>query len=225
MKTQRLLKIMHILSLRRTPISAAQLAADLEVSMRTIYRDMQDLITTGLPIEGEAGMGYQLGKGYFLPAFHFDVDEVDSILIGLQLIQSIVENKTLSLAAQRVLSKIALAMQSQDQHYVLNSPFKSVSHKMDAFGSNAYFDQLRQAIRQNRYIHLVYLDLKQQTSLRTVRPLGLTFFDEVWLLTAWCEVKHDFRNFRLDRIQECNLLKQQFLNDPHKSFEDYLKTL
>lgn len=210
MKVQRLLSIIQTLSSRKTPIAAETLADDLMVSIRTIYRDMQDLKTLGIPILGEAGIGYQLGKGYFLPAFHFDVDEVDSLLIGLQLIHSIIENKALSSAAHRVLAKIALAMDSQNKHYVLNSPFKSVSHKMDAFSSNQHFDVLRLAIRANSYVHLVYVDLKQNKSLRSVRPLGLTFFDEAWLLTAWCESKHDFRNFRLDRIEACSVLEHHF---------------
>lgn len=225
MKIQRLLETINTLTTCRQPISALKLANEYGVSVRTIYRDIQDLRHAGIPIEGEPGIGYQLGQGYFLPTFHFDEDEIDSMLIGLQLIHSIVENKALSLAAQRVLTKISFAMHSRNKNYVLNSPFKSVSHKMDAFSSNRYFDVLRQAIRENRYLYLVYADLKNAISMRTVRPLGLTFFDETWLLTGWCELKQDFRNFRLDQIQECRLLEQYFFNDSNKTFKDYLKTL
>lgn len=225
MKIQRLLSIIDILTTRRTAISASTLAESHGVSVRTIYRDILDLREAGIPIEGEAGIGYMLGHGYFLPSFHFDYDEIDSILIGLQLIHSIIENQSLSQAALRVLSKISLMMESRNKHYVLNSPFKSISHKMDAFSSNKYFDTIRQAIRENRYLDLIYVDLKNSQTSRNVRPLGLTFFDEVWLLTAWCEVKQNFRNFRLDQVQKCEIMDQYFFNDPNKSFKDYIKTL
>lgn len=225
MKIQRLLSIIDTLTTRRTAISASMLASKHGVSVRTIYRDILDLREAGIPIEGEPGIGYLLGKGYFLPSFHFDYDEIDSLLIGLQLIHSIIENQALSQAALRVLSKISLMMESRNKNYVLNSPFKSISHKMDSFSSNKYFDVIRQGIRENRYLELSYIDLKKLPTSRNVRPLGLTFFDEAWLLTAWCEVKQDFRNFRLDQIQKCEPLDRHFFNDPNKSFKDYIKTL
>lgn len=225
MKIQRLLSIINILIARRTSISAAELAEKHGVSVRTIYRDIIDLRNAGISIEGETGIGYQLGLGYFLPIFHFDYDEIDSMLIGLQLIHSIIENESLSQAAQRVLSKISLVMESRNKHYIQNSPFKSVSHKMDAFSSNSHFDVIRQSIRENRFLNITYVDLKNMVSTRFIRPVGLTFFDEAWLLTAWCEVKQDFRNFRLDQIVECTPMSQHFFNDPNKTFKDYLRTL
>ncbi|TCB76801.1 YafY family protein [Acinetobacter sp. ANC 4177] len=225
MKIKRLLSIIDMLTARRTSITATMLASKHGVSVRTIYRDILDLRDAGIPIDGEAGIGYQLGQGYFLPTFHFDYDEIDSMLIGLQLIHSIIENESLSQAAHRVLNKISVMMESRNKHYVLNSPFKSVSHKMDSFSSNKHFDIIRQAIRENRYLYLNYIDIKKSLSSRNVRPLGLTFFDEAWLLTAWCEVKQDFRNFRLDQILECELMDQYFFNDPSKTFKDYIKTL
>ena len=225
MKIQRLLSIVNILSSRRTPIAASQLAEIQGVSVRTIYRDIIDLKAADIPILGEPGIGYQLGQGYFLPTFHFDHDEIDSMLIGLQLIDAIVQNDALSEAAKRVLAKIALAMEKRSQYHVLNAPFKSSSHKMDAFKSNQYFNLIRLTIRESRYLYIEYTDLKNTHSTRVVRPLGLTFFDEAWLLTAWCEVKLDFRNFRLDLIQKCEQMEEVFFNDSNKTFNAYLKTL
>ena len=140
------------------------------VSVRTIYRDIIDLKAADIPILGEPGIGYQLGQGYFLPTFHFDHDEIDSMLIGLQLIDAIVQNDALSEAAKRVLAKIALAMEKRSQYHVLNAPFKSSSHKMDAFKSNQYFNLIRLAIRESRYLYIEYTDLKKSKISSGFRP-------------------------------------------------------
>ncbi|MBE7638661.1 HTH domain-containing protein [Sneathiella sp. P13V-1] len=221
MKTERLFNLLEILRGRHYAISAEELAEKLNVSVRTIYRDVAALQAMGAPIEGEVGVGYQMSKGYFLPPLNFDLDEMDAIILGMQLI-AVRGDGTLADAAARASSKIMgvisdrfAASRSQSTLLVSNLRGKAPNH----------MSSLREAIRKRYRVEMAYVDLKGQSTKRTIRPLGVTAFDEVWLLTGWCELRDDFRNFRVDRISELEMTNSYFKPELGKEFSDYLKFL
>ncbi|WP_313031828.1 YafY family protein [Brucella sp.] len=225
MKTLRLFSLLDRLRSASTPVSAEALADMLEVSPRTIYRDMATLVAIGAPVRGEAGLGYQLEKGYFLPPLHFDADELEAIMLGVRLVMARGDGD-LGAAAQRVSGKISSTMQAGAGDRYKNLPLRAVSKLTEEHSkANLHLSFLRRAVRDRVVVTLEYLDLKDNITERIVRPLGLTMFDAVWLLTGWCESRNDFRNFRLDRISKVETAGQVFRHQKGQRFEDYLLTL
>jgi predicted DNA-binding transcriptional regulator YafY len=225
MKTLRLFSLLDRLRSASTPVSAEALADMLEVSPRTIYRDMATLVAMGAPVRGEAGLGYQLEKGYFLPPLHFDADELEAIMLGVRLVMARGDGD-LGAAAQRVSGKISSTMQAGAGDRYKNLQLRAVSKLTEEHSkANLHLSFLRRAVRDRVVVRLEYLDLKDNITKRIVRPLGLTMFDAVWLLTGWCESRNDFRNFRLDRISKVETAGQVFRHQKGQRFEDYLLTL
>lgn len=222
MRTIRLFQLLDCLRGRVVPISAEALAGMLRVSVRTIYRDMSTLQAMGAPIRGEAGVGYQIENGYFLPPLRFDPDELEAIVLGLRLAAA-KGDPALAEAAGRAAAKIsAVAIQGDGWSYA-RLPLRAVSRRAGA--PEAQLALLRLAVRERAILDLDYTDLRGEVSSRIVRPLGLTVFDEVWLLTAWCEVRQDFRNFRVDRIGRVERTGKTFRLEAGRRFEDYLASL
>jgi predicted DNA-binding transcriptional regulator YafY len=225
MKTLRLFSLLDRLRVASAPVSAEDLARELEVSPRTIYRDMATLQAMGAPVRGESGLGYQLEKGYFLPPLHLDPDEMDAIMLGVRLVMA-KGDATLASAAARVSGKLAATMGKGVESLYSNLPLRAVSRKTaESDKANKQLSFLRLCIRERAVVTLSYSDLNDKQSRRTIRPLGLTLFDAVWLLTAWCEEREDFRNFRLDRIAELEPAGLTFRHENGKRFQDYLKFL
>ncbi len=221
MRTIRLFSILDQLRGRRTPISAENLAERLGVSVRTIYRDMKTLQSMGAPIRGEGGLGYQLEDGFFLPPLHFEPQELDVLLLGIRMVAARGDNE-LAETADRLLGKIEDVLKGGENN--LDQPLlavKPVAKPNHAFGMS----QLKASIRLRLKVKLQYLDGQQRKTGRLVRPLGLTAFEKVWVLTAWCETRDDFRNFRLDRISDFEVTQTNFKRDRGKEFSDYLKSL
>jgi len=225
MKTLRLFALLDQLRLAHRPVSSEVLAGRLGVSQRTIYRDIASLLAMGAPIRGESGMGYQLEKGYFLPPLQFDRDEMVAIMLGLRLI-SARDGAGLKDAAERVSGKLAGTMGADRGELFRALPMLAVTRQRagDELAAR-WADLLRRAIRQRRIIQLNYRNLDERESLRRVHPLGLTIFDEAWLLTGWCELREDFRNFRLDRITSAIETGETFPLQPGRRFRDYLVQL
>nr|MEC9420884.1 YafY family protein [Pseudomonadota bacterium] len=221
MRTIRLFSILDTLRSRRGAVPAAMLADLLGVTERTIYRDMATLKAMGAPIRGEGGVGYVLERGYFLPPMQFDPDELDVILLGIRMVKAR-GDKTMSETAERVLGKLGAVLSEGERS--LNRPLLAVGKASSAQGHDA-LSPLRDAIRKRRKVQLGYSDLQDRVSERLTRPLGLTAFESVWVLTAWCEVRNGFRNFRLDRIRSFAITDTRFPKEPGKEFQDYLKTL
>lgn len=225
MKTVRLFALLDQLRLAKTPVSAEKLAQDLGVSPRTIYRDVASLQAIGAPIRGESGLGYQLEKGYFLPPLRFDPDELEAIILGLRLVMAR-DGDSLHGAAERVLGKVATVIGDDDREKFLNLPLLAVTRQRDSDDLAAQWGlMLRRAIRGCQVLELGYLSLEGTETYRRVYPLGLTVFDEAWLLTAWCEWRQDFRNFRLDRIVKITALDEKFRPQIGQRFKDYLAKL
>jgi predicted DNA-binding transcriptional regulator YafY len=225
MRIQRLFSILDRLRARRHPVSAETLAEDLGVSLRTIYRDMVTLQSMGAPIRGEGGVGYQIEKGYFLPPLHFDADELDAIIIGMRLVAAR-GDKPLADAATRASAKISAVLPEDMEDSYYDAPLLAYSVQPKSEEETIDFlSPLRTALRDRALLHIEYLDLKGQLSERDIRPLGLTAFDKVWLLTSWCEKSDDFRSFRVDRLKAVERTGQTFRREPGKEFRDYLKRL
>lgn len=222
MKTLRLFALLDQLRLARHPVSAELLAQRLGVSLRTIYRDMATLTALGAPVRGESGLGYQLEKGYFLPPLRFDPDEAEAIMLGLRLVKAR-ETGGLHDAAERVAGKIADAMGDDRGEKFRDLPLLAVSRERPADKqAAAWGDALRKMIRGRLIVELTYRDLAEEESRRRIWPLGLTLFDEAWLLTAWCEMRDDFRNFRLDRISRLSETGERFNPQKGRRFQDFL---
>ena len=198
-KTARLFSLMDALRRRRLPVTAATLADELSVSVRTIYRDVQALIALGATIDGEAGMGYVLRTGFFLPPLMFDDAELEALVLGASWVAG-QGDEELVRAARNVLAKVATA-----------SP-RDLRDRIDGIGlwaspveedpGTVFLPRVREAIRLEQMLHMHYRRADGEASERTVWPIMLAFFERVRMLVAWCELRQGFRHFRLDRISE-----------------------
>lgn len=225
MRTLRLFALLDHLRGRLSPVSAETLALDLNVSIRTIYRDMATLQAMGAPVRGEAGIGYQMERGYFLPPLQFDPDELEAIMLGTRLIAARGDSE-LADAARRVSAKVSATMDGDAGDTYTRLPLRAVSRQSEEdTKASVHLSFLRNAVRERALLDVHYVDLRDVRSQRIARPIGLTVFDDVWLLTIWCETKRDFRNLRVDRIEAVERTGQRFRPEVGKRFEDYLKTL
>lgn len=192
-RTDRLFEIIDILRAANGPVTAAVLAERLEVTPRTIYRYIASLQSMRIPIEGEAGIGYIMRRGYNLPPLNFGEDELEAIVVGLRLLQR-TGDQGLQAAAKRVLDKV-------EANRLPIDGLRVSKWGIVATGLTCY-TRLRQAIREEREIDITYNSLNEDMSTRRVLPLIVTYFAEVAVLTAWCTLREDFRNFRVDRIED-----------------------
>ncbi|MCA9650457.1 MAG: YafY family transcriptional regulator [Myxococcales bacterium] len=221
-RADRLFQIVQILQHRRVT-TAAKIAERLQVSERTVYRDIRDLSLSGVPIEGEAGVGYRLGKDFELPPLMFTVDEIQALVLGARMVESWAD-EALERAAQSALEKVEAALPESERGRVHNTALFSLSfHVPD--GVRQYMGQLRELIHDHRRVTLSYRDRQGQATTRTVRPLGLYFWGSTWTLGAWCELREDFRNFRVDRIDELRALDSTFELVSPVTLEDYVRAM
>lgn len=180
-------------------LTASQLAERLEVTPRTIYRDIADLVGSGVPIEGEAGVGYIMRDGYDLPPLMFTEAEIVALVAGARLIRAW-GGLDMAAAAEEALIKIETVLPDAARA-------RAETVQIHAFGMEDLSDETRRAIDRveaasnaRRRLHLVYRDEAEAETERVVRPLGLWFWGKVWTVVAWCELRGDFRMFRLDRV-------------------------
>jgi predicted DNA-binding transcriptional regulator YafY len=200
-RTDRLFEIIQILRAAKGPLSSARIAEMLEVSQRTIYRDIATLQGMRTPIEGEAGIGYILRKEYDLPPLNFDDRELEAIVVGLSLLGR-TGDTALQGAARRVLSKIDVSRAGADTLRVSDWGIPSERQ--------GDLDQLRQAIRDERELRIRYRDAEDAETERVILPIALTYYNEVVVLSAWCTLRKDFRHFRADRMLDCRPLDRFF---------------
>lgn len=184
--------------------TAQQLAHWLSVSERTIYRDIRDLSLSGVPIEGEAGVGYRVRSGYDLPPLMFTADEVDALVVGMRMVQSW-GGPQLGASAAAALAKITLALPKDKRDFVeATALFAPDFHIESVHGER--LEQVRQAIAVRAILRLAYQDAQQRITRREVWPLALYFWGGVWSIATWCATRQDFRSFRIDRIQSIETL-------------------
>jgi predicted DNA-binding transcriptional regulator YafY len=197
-RADRLFQIAQYLRGRRLT-TARQLADWLAVSERTIYRDIRDLSLSGVPVEGEAGIGYRIKAGFDLQPLMFSPDEIDALVIGMRMVQAW-GGPQLAASAAAALAKVTLALPKEKREFVETTAlFAPAFHIPALHGERLEF--IRQAIKQQHKLDVAYEDVESRPSCRLVWPLALYFFGGIWLIAAWCELRQDFRTFRLDRIK------------------------
>jgi predicted DNA-binding transcriptional regulator YafY len=180
-------------------VTARMLAERLEVSDRTIYRDVADLIGSGVPIDGEAGVGYIMRAGFDLPPLMFTRDEVVALVAGARLIRAF-GGAAMARASEEALVKIAAVLPEVERQRAQDVAILAHSFQSDP-QTRERLDLLDAAVAARRMLRLDYRDEAGAATLRDVRPLGLWFWGRVWTLIAWCELRRDFRMFRVDRIE------------------------
>lgn len=179
----------------------------LEVSTRTIYRDLRDLSLSGVPVRGGPGEGYQLDPGYFLPPITFTADELEALRLGATMVARTTDDD-LAAAARLALDRIDATVPPSRRLAPENLHFMPV----DTVSASARqrMSLLRRAIREQRRVRINYTAESDERTNRIIWPVGLFFWGKVWTVTAWCELRDDFRDFRLDRIQELTVQTERF---------------
>ncbi len=219
-RADRLFQTVQLIRGRR--LSTAQwLAGRLQVSTRTVYRDVADLQGQGVPIEGEAGVGYRMRAGFDLPPLMFTAGEAQALVAAIRLAQPRLDGP-LAAQAEAALSKMLAVLPPATRAAAESLAVYAPPVGPDA-DTRARLETLRLATEARRKLQLRYLDLKGQASTRTVRPLGSFFWGQVWTLAAWCEARQAFRSFRVDRIGPLTVLPETFRDEFGKTLADLLR--
>jgi predicted DNA-binding transcriptional regulator YafY len=221
-RADRLFRIVQHLRGRRLT-TAAQLAEWLEVSERTVYRDIRDLSISGVPVEGEAGVGYRLRPGFDLPAIMFTMDEVEALVAGARMMEAW-GGPALGRHARSALAKIALALPAARREEIERTRLFAPGFLVPK-GAAAGLETVRQAILQRRKLHIEYVDGANRASARTLVPLALNFWGMTWSVAAWCESREDFRVFRLDRMRSLQMGGEQFEEVPGRTLADFVESV
>ena len=218
-RADRLFQLVQILRNKRL-VTARELAERLAVSERTIYRDIQDLSLSGVPVEGEAGVGYHLRYSLDIPPLMFTAAEIEALVVGARMLKAW-GGSELGSSAQSVLDKVQAVIPAELHRHLEESRLFAMR-----FGTRqdleSTLDVCRHAIAQRRYLRLDYQRADTECSVREVKPLGLYFWGNVWTLTAWCELRHDFRTFRLDRIRWLETLEHTFEEMAGQRLSDFI---
>lgn len=221
-RADRLFQIVQIIRGRRLT-TAAFLARRLEVSERTIYRDVADLQHQGVPLEGEAGVGYRLGAGFDLPPLMFTQDEASALVAAARLAQSWIDAamaRDIELALGKILSVLPVAARVSAESLAIYAPAYVIDE-----ATRGRLQTLREAVQARQKLRMDYRDVVGAPSQRTVRPLGCFYWGKVWTFSAWCELRDDFRGFRMDRIDRIEVLPERFRDEPGKTLADMLRGL
>jgi predicted DNA-binding transcriptional regulator YafY len=223
-RADRLFRIIQLLRGRGRARTARWLAEQLEVSERTVYRDVRDLIASGTPIEGEAGVGYTL-RHYDLPPLMFDADEIEALALGARVVQAF-GDEDLARAAASVVSKVEPLRPARRRPRLGGSALFGPPRAGATVRSGvAHLFVVRAALGNRHKLRIRYRKEDGAESDRVVRPLGAFFWGWNWTLTAWCELRTDFRNFRLDRIVEVVATQERFEDEDGRSLRDYLRAI
>ncbi|MCG7897055.1 MAG: YafY family transcriptional regulator [Candidatus Thiodiazotropha lotti] len=218
-RADRLFRITQELSAERY-ITAESLAARLEVSVRTIYRDIDALSASGIPIEAVAGSGYRLSKGFRVPPLMFNEEELTALMLGMRMVQGWCDT-ALAEAASSALGKVAAVVPERIRpvlsHEALLVPDFHIPAEV-----RQQVARLRKAIAQQRKIEIAYRRRDGVHSDRVIWPLGLFYWGSVWTLAAWCELREGFRQFRVDRIESLQMANGRYPQLSGRTLKDYL---
>jgi predicted DNA-binding transcriptional regulator YafY len=216
-RADRLFRLVQLLRKSRV-VTAQRIAEELQVSDRTVYRDVRDLTLSGVPIRGEAGVGYALAHGFDLPPMTFTIDELEALVLGVRVVQGWAD-PALAKAADSLLAKVEMVLPDQLRPRVVGT--KLVAPRMNPGKGLGPLGLVREALRSQRRVSFAYADTAGAASERTVRPLTLAFWGKTWTLGAWCELRQDFRSFRVDRLQDAEL-GTVFETEPGKTLDDFI---
>lgn len=224
-RADRLFQIIHTLQGRRTALPARRLAAVLEVSPRTIYRDVADLQVSGVPIEGEAGVGYVLRKGSDIPPLMFTGNELEALVVGARFVHAFAGLRMAN-GAKSAMTKIEAVLppelKQREQRTRIFAPVWQDGHHHQYATT---LDHLHSAIEMRAVLGICYRDLNEQATQREIEPLCLAFWGGTWTLGSWCRLRCDFRNFRLDRISVFEPTGEQFPESAERGMQAYLRSV
>lgn len=216
-RADRLFQIVHLIRGRRLS-TADFLAARLEVSVRTVYRDIAALQGQGVPIDGEAGVGYRMRAGFDLPPLMFTKQEAQALVAALRLAQGQLDSGLAPQAEEamlKILGVLPASARAAAESLALYAPLVGLDDAM-----RERLARLREATENRCKLQLGYLDLAGVASERVLRPLACYFWGPSWTLAAWCEKRDGFRNFRVDRIQNLRVLDERFRDEAGKTLAD-----
>ena len=224
-RADRLFLIIHALRGRRTALQARALAQTLGVSLRTVYRDVADLQLSGVPIEGEAGVGYVLRKGADIPPLMFNADELEALVVGSRFVRAFAGTR-LAEGAQSALLKIEAVLPPELRERAARTRiFAPVWRDRHRDDFAALIDRLHAAILARQVLRLDYRDEGDRASTREVEPLCLAFWGGAWTLGAWCHLRQDFRNFRPDRMTTSAPSGEVFADSAERGLAAYLRAV
>ncbi|HYP81719.1 YafY family protein [Variovorax sp.] len=221
-RADRLFQIVQLVRGRRLT-TAAFLARRLEISERTVYRDIAELQRQGVPLEGEAGVGYRLGIGFDLPPLMFTEAEAKALVASARLAQSWLDGamaRDIESALGKILSVLPPSARAAAESQALYAP----AYVMDD-GMRNRLQTLREAVQSRHKLRMDYRDVNGAASQRIVRPLGCFYWGRVWTFSAWCELREGFRGFRIDRIDTVEVLQERFRDEPGRTLADLLREL
>ncbi|WP_020590739.1 helix-turn-helix transcriptional regulator [Kiloniella laminariae] len=220
-RTDRLFQIIQTLRGARRPVTGAWLAEELEVSPRTVYRDIAELMAQNVPIRGEAGIGYILEQGYDMPPLMLTSSEIEAAVLGAQWVATRGDPE-LARSARDLISKINAAVPEELRPIVLESSVMApdlLSLSQDIIN----MEVVRDWVRQGRKLKICYCDLQGRDSLRVIWPVAVAYFEATRVIAGWCELRQEFRHFRVDRIQSLDFLPEKFPGDRRQLFATWKK--
>jgi predicted DNA-binding transcriptional regulator YafY len=218
-RAERLLQLLQLLRRHRYPIAGAALAAELGISLRSLYRDIATLQSQGADIEGEAGLGYVLRPGFTLPPLMFSQEEIEAIVLGSRWVADRADDQ-LGLAAKNALAKIA-AVLPQDLRDELETNALLVVPGEPLVAGEVELETIRRAIRMEHKLDIEYADVNGLPSHRTIWPFALAFFERVRIVVAWCELRQAYRNFRTDRITKLTVTETRYPRRRQALFKEW----
>jgi predicted DNA-binding transcriptional regulator YafY len=204
-------------------VTARLLGERLEVSERTIYRDIADLQSTGVPIEGEAGVGYLMREGFDLPPLMFTRDEIVALVAGARMVRAF-GGAQMARGAEEALVKISAVLPDGERGRIARTEIHMPSWVLSDADRRS-IDVLEKAVERRDVLAIAYRDEAGKASARDIRPLGLWFWGKVWTLVAWCEMREDFRAFRIDRIASITAIGRTFRPERGKQLADFYRSM
>ena len=221
-RADRLFLLIHALRGRRSAITAQRLAQELGVSLRTVYRDVADLQRSGVPIEGEAGVGYLLRKGSDIPPLMFTPDELEALVVGTRFVRAFGGNR-LGREAAAALLKIEAVLPPDLRER--SDRTRIFAPEVDRLENSGLIDDLHAAVTSALVLRMNYRDNDSRTTAREIEPLCLAFWGGSWTLGAWCRLRGDFRNFRPDRIVDYAPTGETFVETRERGLAAYMKAV
>jgi predicted DNA-binding transcriptional regulator YafY len=207
-RTERLLDLIQLLRRHRAPVTGPALAAELGISIRTLYRDIATLQAQGADIQGEPGLGYVLRPGFTLPPLMFSADEIEALVLGTRWVSRRAEDPRLGDAARNAITKITAVLPDDLRETVEGSSL--LVGGGEVIPATVDLSVIRLAIRNERKLAIAYRNADGTATERTVWPFAIGFFDKVRIIGAWCELRTDYRTFRLDRISRMEPLPDRY---------------
>lgn len=219
----RLFRIIQLMRSTGRAMTAAEIASKMEVAPRTIYRDMEHLVASGAPIEGERGVGYLLREAFDAPPLTFTFEQLEALAFGLRAVEMLGDPR-LGRAAREARDKMSAMLPDDHAARLIDAPIHAFRSAAQLAPPDCLGD-VRMALSARRKVWFAYHSLQDERSRRTVWPLGLSAFGAIWVVTCWCETRRDFRDFRLDRVEEWKVLPDRFEPGPEQTYAVYLSRL